>query len=232
MTDRRYDDDEVAEIFRKAAEGPQSLPHQVASDAGMTLAELQDIGREAGLSPEAVASAARSLEIRPQVGVRRYLAMPIGVERTIELHRQLTETEWERLVVQLRETFNARGVVSSNGSFRQWTNGNLQALLEPTANGHRLRMSTVRGGAIFSLNIGVGMIGTGALMAIVSAVGGHLGHTWTGAAMMSFLGLGSIAVGGLRLPGWARLRAQQMESITSRLALETGAESSELPPGK
>jgi len=229
MTDRRYDDDEVAEIFRKAAEGPQSLPHQVTGDAGMTLAELQDIGREAGLSPEAVASAARSLEIRPQSGVRRYLAMPIGVERTIELHRRLTEAEWEQLVVQLRETFNARGVVSANGSFRQWTNGNLQALLEPTANGHRLRMSTVRGGSMFSLNIGIGMIGMGALMAIVGGVAGHLGDMWTGAAMMSAMGAGAVAVGGLRLPSWARRRASQMEAITSRLALETGAES---PDGK
>lgn len=222
MTDRRYDDDEVAEIFRKAAEGPQSLPHQVAGDAGMTLAELQDIGREAGLSPEAVASAARSLEIRPQAGVRRYLAMPIGVERTIELHRRLTEAEWERLVVQLREVFNARGTVSSNGSFRQWTNGNLQALLEPTANGHRLRMSTVRGGSMFSMNVGVGLIGTSALMVIFGALAGHLGDMWTGAAIISALGAGSIAVGGLRLPGWARLRARQMEGITSQLALETG----------
>ena len=198
----------------------------------MTLAELQDIGREAGLSPDAVASAARSLEIRPQAGVRRYLAMPIGVERTVELHRKLTEAEWERLVVQLREVFNARGVVSSNGSFRQWTNGNLQALLEPTANGHRLRMSTVRASSIFSLNVGVGVIGTGAIMAIASAVGGHLGDTWTGAAMISSLGLGSIAVSGLRLPSWARRRARQMESITSRLARETGTESQEPPPAK
>ena len=198
----------------------------------MTLAELQDIGREAGLSPDAVASAARSLEIRPQAGVRRYLAMPIGVERTVELHRKLTEAEWERLVVQLREVFNARGVVSSNGSFRQWTNGNLQALLEPTANGHRLRMSTVRASSIFSLNVGVGVIGTGAIMAIASAVGGHLGDTWTGAAMISSLGLGSIAVSGLWLPSWARRRARQMESITSRLARETGTESQEPPPAK
>jgi len=229
MTDRRYDDDEVAEIFRKAAEGPQSLPHQVAGDAGMTLAELQDIGREAGLSPEAVASAARSLEIRPQSGVRRYLSMPIGVERTVELERRLTEAEWERLVVELREVFNARGTVSSNGSFRQWTNGNLQALLEPTATGHRLRMSTVRGGSIFSLNIGVGMIGMGAIMAIIGAVGGHLGDMWSGAAMMSALGATSVAIGGLRLPSWARRRATQMEAITSRLALETGSEN---PDGK
>jgi hypothetical protein len=112
MTDRRYDDEEIAEIFRKAAEGPQALLRKAGGSEGMTLAELQDIGREAGLSPEAVESAARSLELRPQAGVRRYLALPIQVERSVELPRKVTEAEWERLVVQLRETFNARGVVS------------------------------------------------------------------------------------------------------------------------
>ena len=34
MTDRRYDDDEAAEIFRKAAEGPQSLPSQTSAKWG------------------------------------------------------------------------------------------------------------------------------------------------------------------------------------------------------
>lgn len=229
MTERRYDDDEVAEIFQKAAEGPQALTRHAGGDAGMTLAELQEIGREAGLSPEAVASAAQSLELRPQAGVRRYLAMPIQVERAIDLPRRVTEAEWERLVVRLRETFNARGTVSANGSFRQWTNGNLQALLEPTATGHRLRLSTKRASSIFSMNMGIGMIGMGAVMAIVGAIAGHLGEMWYGAAMMSSLGAATFAVGGLRLPSWARRRAGQMEAITSQLALETGTES---PEGK
>lgn len=150
MIDRRYDDDEVAEIFRKAAEGPQSLPRQAARNEGMTLAELQDIGREVGISPEAVEGAARSLELRPRGAVRQFLGLPIGVGRTIALDRRLSEAEWERLVVELREVFHARGTVSSNGSFRQWTNGNLQALLEPMGNGHCLRLTTTRGASILA----------------------------------------------------------------------------------
>jgi hypothetical protein len=222
MTDRRYDDDEVAEIFKRAAEGPQSLPHQVAGDQGMTLAELQEIGREAGLAPEVVASAARSLEIRPQAGVRSFLTMPIGVERTIELQRRLTEAEWERLVVRLREVFNARGAVSSNGSFRQWTNGNLQALLEPTANGHRLRLSTTRGASLFSLRVGAAMLGFGGIMSIAAAIGGDLSGSMQGVAILWLFGIGAIANGAIPLPGWARRRARQMEEVTSQLALETG----------
>jgi hypothetical protein len=224
MTERRYDDDEVAEIFQKAAEGPQSLPRQAARDEGMSLAELQEIGREAGLSPEAVASAARSLELRPQAGVRRYLAMPIQVERSIDLPRKLTEAEWERLVVRLRETFNARGVVTANGSFRQWTNGNLQALLEPTATGTRLRMSTMRASSVFSMNVGAGLMGFSALLTTIDAFAGHLATAWPGAAIIASIGAGTMALAGLQLPSWARRRSRQMEDITSQLALETSTD--------
>jgi hypothetical protein len=224
MPERRYNDDEIAEIFQKAAEGPQGASVQSAGAEGMTLAELQDIGREVGISPEAVDRAARSLEIRPSAGVRSLLGLPIGVERTIALDRRLTDAEWERLVVEMREVFGARGSVSANGSFRQWTNGNLQALLEPTANGHRLRLSTVKGNARMSLAAGAVMIGVSAVMAVNAAAAGQLGQVVPIASMLSLLGVGMVASTVLRLPSWARLRGRQMEAITTRLALETRSE--------
>ena len=222
MTDRRYDEDEAAEIFRKAAESPQTLPRQPARDEGMTLAELQDIGREVGISPEAVESAARSLTIRPTARARTIVGLPIGIERSIALDRRLSDDEWERLVVRLREVFDARGKVSANGSFRQWTNGNLQALLEPVGDGHRLRIKTTRGASLFSMSVGAAMVGLGGIAAMASAFAGHLSSSAPGVAILSLLGVGAIANGALRLPGWARLRGRQMEAITTQLALETG----------
>jgi len=224
MTDRRYDDDEIAAIFQKAAEGPQSAPLQSGRENGMTLAELQDIGREVGISPEAVASAARSLENRPRAAALSFLGLPIGVERSIVLDRRLTEPEWEQLVVELREVFNARGVVKSDGSFRQWTNGNLQALLEPTPTGHRLRLSTVKGNIRLSMAAGAAMLGVSAIMTAAAVAAGNVGTMLPQIGMMSLLGVGAVGSGVFRLPGWARLRGRQMDEITSRLAAETRAE--------
>lgn len=229
MTDRRYDDDEVAEIFAKAAEGPQAPSLQPPRDEGMTLAELQEIGREAGISPEAVERAARSLAVRPQGGSRSFFGLPIGVERSISLDRRLTEAEWEQLVVELREVFHARGVVSASGSFRQWTNGNLQALLEPTAKGHRLRISTVKGSARAMTIGGVAMLGVGAVMGIAAAAAGNIASVAPAVGIYLAAGIGLIASSTLRLPAWARLRGRQMEEITSRLALETGTDNADRP---
>jgi hypothetical protein len=219
MPDRRYNDDEIAEIFRQAAEGPQGTSVQPASQEGMTLAELREIGREAGLSPEAVDRAAKALDVRPRAGSRTFLGLPMGVERTIELDRRLTEEEWEHLVVELREVFRARGVVSSSGSFRQWTNGNLQALLEPTATGNRLRLLTRKGNLPLSIVLGAGMLFLGVSALITAGGVGQLATVPD--LLLALFGAGYLANATLRLPRWARLRASQMDAITTRLALET-----------
>src|SRR5512140_737780 len=140
MAERRYSEAEMASIFENAADAEAAGRRPSHAPDGMTLAQLQEIGREVGISPEAVAQAARLVAQRGKAVSRRWLGLPIGVGRTLDLGRRLTDHEWEDLVVDLRETFDARGHVSVQGSFREWTNGNLQALLEPTSTGQRLRI--------------------------------------------------------------------------------------------
>src|SRR6266478_1413997 len=218
MAERRYNDKEIAAIFRAAAEQePQNPQREVARDEGLTLAELQAIGGEVGISSAAVAQAARAVDVRFGAASRTFLGLPIGVARTVNLNRRLTDEEWERLVVQLREVFNARGRTRSEGSLRQWTNGNLQVLLEPTETGHRLRFGTLHGGARASIGAGIAVLGITAVLVISGAVWGTLGEAIPGIALMAAAGAGMIASGALRLPRWARLRERQMEALAARV---------------
>jgi hypothetical protein len=218
MAERRYNDKEIAAIFRAATEeGPQSPQREVAREDGLTLAELQAIGTEVGISSDAVAQAARAVDVRLGAASRTFLGLPIGVARTVNLNRRLTDEEWERLVVQLREVFNARGRTRSDGSLRQWTNGNLQVLLEPTETGHRLRFGTLHGGARASIGAGIATLGITAIVVISGAVWGTLGEAMPGVALMVAAGAGMIASGALRLPRWARLRERQMEALAARI---------------
>jgi hypothetical protein len=220
MTERRYSDDEMAAIFRAATEGPSLQPHSLhagsGQGAGMTLAELQAIGREVGIDPEAVARAARALEVRRSAVSRTLLGLPIGVERRVTLARRLSDDEWEQLVGELREVFNARGRTRTEGSLRQWTNGNLYVLLEPTATGQRIRLGSLHGGAAASIRFGLMSLVAAGLLAVASAFGADVGS-----AIPALLAGGGILVanGALRVPGWARLRARQMEDLALRLAL-------------
>src|SRR6185295_649166 len=87
------------------------------------------------------------------------------------LGRGLTDDEWEQLVVELRDVFKARGRMKSEGTLRQWTNGNLYVLLEPTPTGHRLRLGSLHGGAAASIRMGLMGLAAAAILAIAGAFG-------------------------------------------------------------
>lgn len=227
MSERQYNDEEVAAIFERASETEHSGLPASAEGKGLTLAALQDIGREVGISPESISLAARSLDQAGRPAQQRFMGLPIGVGRTVEFDRPLSDSDWERLVADLRTTFAARGTVRYDGPFRQWTNGNLQALVEPTPNGHRLRLQTVHGSSRAQMTVGVVVLGgaTATLVAVTVAGGLSNAGTVTGVGFIGMMGLGMFAVGALRVSGWARRRRTQIEEVIARLA-----SSAETPP--
>ena len=216
MTDRRFNDEEVAAIFAKATDAARASQRQLPSSEGLTLAELQSIGREVGITPERVAQAAAELDQLGNETSRRFLGLPLGVGRTVDLGRRLSDDEWEQLVVDLRETFDARGTVRQEGSFRQWTNGNLQALVEPTATGHRIRLRTINAGLRAWMMGGLAMVGVAAATSVAGVVAGT--QDFATVAQLGVIGAAMFTFGALRVPGWARLRRKQMEDVAGRLA--------------
>ena len=218
MPDRHYNEDEVAAIFRAAAEGSDSRTLPGGRADGLTLDDLQDIAREVGISPTAVSRAAQSLD-RPRGAVvpQTFLGLPIAVERTVALDRNLTDTEWELLVVQLREVFRARGTVRAQGSMREWSNGNLHALLEPTPTGYQLRLGTFKGNARASTAIGALMLGMSAVVGFVVASHGTIADAAPAIASLGTIGAVFLANGALRLPSWARLRRRQIDDVAAQL---------------
>lgn len=219
MPDRRFTDDEVAEIFRRAAEASQSAADAMSPSEGLTLTQVQEVGREVGLSPEALADAARSLERQEPRFRRRLLGMTVGVGRTVPLGRSLTDAEWERLVVRLRDTFDAKGTFRVDGSLRQWTNGNLQILVEPTEDGDRLRMRTVNAAARVMLSTGVVLGAAAAMVALVGAVVDPANLSERLVSLIPSFGasVALLGLGARRVRGWAALRLQQMDEIAGRL---------------
>lgn len=216
MTERRFSDAEVAQIFERATSG-HALQGSRAGE-GMTLAELQSIGAEVGIPAEQIARAASSLRAGEAKPTQHFLGMTTGVAHTAHLARKLTDEEWERFIVEVRETFNARGAMSSQGSLKQWSNGNLQVLLEPTDAGHRVRFRTVKGDA-------PGLLGGGLLMGVAS-LAGEVTAALTGVAhdlglvasfgVLGAIGIGMAASSALRLPRWAATRKAQMEELGAR----------------
>lgn len=219
MTERRYDEQEVTEIFKRSTEAQVEAARQLPASEGMTLAEVLEIGRQAGITAESVADAARSLDRKEPRFRRRLLGFTIGVGRTVALDRRITDAEWERLVVVLRETFDARGNARSDGGLRQWTNGNLQILVEPTDHGDRLRMRTVNASAQGLMTIGVAVLGTLAMISAVTLTAGIPDAVARLSTLgpLALMGVATLGIGMARLRNWAGTRMQQMDDIAARL---------------
>lgn len=230
---RRFDEQEISRILEQASqfdaeESPSeantlSGPAHRSSGHGMTLAELQAIGEEAGISPVAVARAAGAISRGDHLPPERQalLGLPVGVARTVVFDRSVTDAEWERMVVLFRRTFGTSGVVRGEGSLREWGNGRLRANLEPTAQGgHQLRLSTTKSdagifnllGTVFSV-LGLSLTG---LVAIKT--GFDPSAAWLGPMAIAAGGLAAFARNAIVLPRWFTQRATQMASISAAAA--------------
>lgn len=220
--DRRYSEQEITRIFKQATKAQETAQRHLSDGEGLTLAELQEIGNEAGITSEFIARAAAAMDrTLPTPPPKTYLGSTVSVQRTVELPGALSDDQWDRLVVDLRETFNAAGAVGREGSLRQWRNGNLHVLVEPTESGHRLSFRTLNENLRMVMGTGLGFFLTGMLLILMLAVTGdfavELANTIAVSAFAA-AGLGGIGYAAYRLPRWAKLRGQQMEAIASRAA--------------
>lgn len=210
--ERRYDDDEVAEILQRAADAEVRARPERRDPDGLSLTELQAIGAEAGLSPDMIARAASALDrVEPQPRRSEIYGLPVGVANAFPLPRPLSQEEWERMVTSFRHTFRARGRTSSDGDLHEWRNGNLQAVIEPAAEGWVLRFSTRKSEAAALALMAPVLI----VALVVAAILGFLG-TVDGLLLPGIIAAVAavrIGKGVLTLPSWAEERERQFEAL-------------------
>jgi hypothetical protein len=234
MSERRFSETEVSAIFMRAA----SVDHQRAMpsvEGSMTMGDLLEIGGEVGLAPEAIAEAVSALESTEPIRTRGFLGLPLRVEYIVALDKPLSDAEWGRTVVCLRDVFDVPGAVKSDGGLRQWINGNLQVLVEPSGVGQRLRLRTFKGNAIPLMAVGLGMAGAaGAALAAQVLAGAASANLVVGLSLLAGAGASLLAATALRLPPWAQRRREQMSEVTRRvvrmqLSSGRGSVANELP---
>jgi hypothetical protein len=116
---RRFTDSEVATVLRKAAEIDEAAG--AATGAGLSLHELQEIAKEVGISPEAIAKAAATLERR---GVRTgglVAGSPLVRRAVHSVDGELNADGIAGLVRLIDEKSDAAGEVSEALGAVRWT---------------------------------------------------------------------------------------------------------------
>lgn len=219
-TPRRFDEREIALIFEQASADQQRSTGTDAEESdGLSLDQLHEIGRDVGISADQITRAAQRVERGELVPAseQKWMGLPVGVAHTVDFDQPVSETEWARLVITLRDTFGAQGTVESQGPFREWRNGNLRAVLEPTNSGHRLRLSTRKGNARAQIVIAGVYLPLAALFGTLAATGVMTSYAGAPAAIM-FGAMGAAMLGSavFGLPRWARTRANQMKRVAEQ----------------
>jgi hypothetical protein len=218
VPERRFSDAEVAAIIERATHWKDPRPEPVAPGEGLTLGQLQDIGREIGIAPKVMADAADVLKDGGTTVIRRFLGLPLRIERSVKLRRRFSEDEWEHVVADLREIFNAAGVLEEDGSLRRWSNGNLQVVLEVNAISQRIRLRTFSANALVLVGAGSGICGaaSGALITMLWNTAAPDTRLVSIMALMVAVGAALVGVTALSLGPWARRRHAQMAEVAAR----------------
>jgi hypothetical protein len=226
-TERRYTEAELNALFARAARRQEQVRRaDDASARGLTLAEAQRIGAEAGIAPAHLAAAAAELDA-PAV-VETQLGAPVVVERVRLLPEPLSEAGWARMVAEARRAFGETGAAGQVGGTREWTSVGTgfrrdvvtRLVAEPMGDETRLVLHQSARGPASVLH------GSGALMVVMTGVIGVLLSSGvepseTLPAMLICLTLALLMLGGtqLGLRMWQKRQDHRFEALLDRLEL-------------
>lgn len=118
---RRFNEKEVADIIKRASE-LQQLESTAESTTGMSLAELEQVAREAGLDPALVRRAATDLDTRVSDQTpSAFIGAPTNLvlERTID--GEMPVDEYETVVLEIQRELGGVGQASTLGRSLVWT---------------------------------------------------------------------------------------------------------------
>jgi hypothetical protein len=118
---RRFNEKEVADIIKRASE-LQQLETTSESSTGMSLAELEQVAREAGLDPALVRRAATDLDTRvTDREPSAFIGAPtvLVLERTID--GEVPAEEYEPIVLLIQRELGGVGSASTLGRSLVWT---------------------------------------------------------------------------------------------------------------
>ena len=228
--ERRFNEAEVAAIIQTATHWKEPRRQSAPSAGeGLTLGQLQEIGRDIGITPDVMSGAADAVKDVGTTEFRHFLGLPLRVERNVKLRRRFSEDEWEQVVADLQEIFHSAGVLSEDGSLRQWSNGHLEAALEVNAITQRIRLRTFKAHPLVLTGAGSGICGvaSGALVSTLLTSATPDMRLVTALAVIAAAGASIVAATAFRLKSWARHSDRRMSEVAARvIALDRSQRSS------
>jgi len=118
---RTYTEKEIKELLERTAQ-LQSQSKETASKAstGLTLNELESIAEESGFDPALLQRAALEMSVDPATtGFKTQTSTHVNAQRLVS--GDLSDEEWDEIVFELREIYDASMEMTDMGSYGQGT---------------------------------------------------------------------------------------------------------------
>ena len=229
---RRFKEEEIAKIFEKATRAQNAANEEGGTDEGLSLEELKHIGESTGINPAFILQAIADLDKDASLfSIQKHMGFSYGITRSVKLPASFSERDWERLVVDFRKTFNHRGTIKKDGSFREWTHQFTHAYVEPTPDGYELKLEAKNGNIKPLLWAGIVYIFFAFFLFAILSSGAEPGLktalTISGLALAAGLGMSSVPF--FASPRWIRKKEQQFDEICQRALAATPSEVKEEP---
>lgn len=184
LAPRRYSEKEAGAILRKAAEMQRAEP-SAADPSGFSLAELEEVAREAGIDPAVVRSAAAELDVSPAESFSAALVGgPLTVRLETELRGEYPAERFDALVPAIQNASPWQGHAGVVGKSLTWSaradsnTSSLQVLVVANDGKTLIRVEERLGGLAGALFGGIiGGVGAGAGVGIGVGVGTAIGST-------------------------------------------------------
>ncbi len=184
--ERRFNDEEVALIIKRAAELQQTEQAEQEPGTALSLSEVEEIAREAGIDPVLIRRAAVGLDQPSQTNrPSAWVGSPTRLvfERVVE--GEIPIEEFEPLIAEIRRTFGENGLPSVLGRTLAWSSSNRGGRRRST--GRNIDVSVVTRGGVTTIRVEEELRNlVGALFG--GLVGGGGGGT-TGATMAIGMGV-------------------------------------------
>ena len=226
-TNRRFNEKEVALIIKRASELQTETTAE--SNTGMSLAELEQVAREAGLDPELVRRAAADLDTRvTDQTPNRFLGAPtvLRLERTID--GEVPADEYEPMVLEMQRVLGGVGTASTLGRTLQFSMTGRHAH-HATGRDVQVTVTPRNGRTTIRIEETLGPLAGGLFGGLMGGMGGGLtpfavvvGATAFHSALLA-TGLGGAVIGGSYLLARTiygkivRGRGEKLHAVMSRL---------------
>jgi len=239
MTERRYSDEEVAEILKLAVESGGALVHRGAD--GLSLAEIQAIAEEVGIDTTRVESAALSLDVAESQRSVPILGTPYAPQYETRVPGTMSEEDFPEVLATIRRVMGRHGIPDERFGGLEWkaqdTMGGRYISLHPKEGEIEIRAYGNFRDGIFTSFLPT-MVAVGAMTALAGAALEGLGLSLGGVAVGVPFALASGFLSGLGIWRWrykqedGQLR-RVAERLAAKLRLPVGRRSDErtLPSG-